>query len=228
LTPQLEAGPTKECGLLDRRKLAVPRSPIPAYLRRMKLDPAVLENAFVRLEPMAEAHREGLRAACNADQRIWTDLYPFSWANEHFEPTWAKLMVDQAKGNTQPYAVLVGGEVAGITTFYAIEPANSAVAVGGTYYRPEARGGAVNPAAKRLMMGHAFGAGARRVVYHVDALNARSRAAVTKLGAVQEGIMRQDRLTWTGRVRDTVVFSVLADEWPAVRARLDVRLAVFA
>ena len=78
------------------------------------------------------------------------------------------------------------------------------------------------------MMGHAFDAGARRVVYHVDALNLRSRAAVTKLGAVQEGIMRQDRVTWTGRLRDTVVFSILADEWPAVRDRLDARLDAFA
>ncbi|MBI1199655.1 MAG: GNAT family N-acetyltransferase [Phenylobacterium sp.] len=194
----------------------------------MKLEPKVLENAFVRLEPMAEAHREGLRAACNADQAVWTELYPFSWANEHFEPTWARLMGDQAAGTTQPYAVIAGGEVVGITTFYAIEPANAAVAVGGTYYRPDVRGGPVNPGAKRLMMGYAFEAGARRVVYHVDALNGRSRAAVLKLGAIQEGIMRQDRMTWTGRVRDTVVFSILADEWPAVRDRLDARLGAFA
>jgi RimJ/RimL family protein N-acetyltransferase len=86
----------------------------------------------------------------------------------------------------------------------------------------------VNPSAKRLMMGHAFESGARRVVYRVDAINARSRAAVLKLGAVQEGILRQDRVTFTGRVRDTVIFSVLADEWPAVRDRLDARLTAFA
>ncbi|HET6972082.1 MAG TPA: GNAT family protein, partial [Phenylobacterium sp.] len=61
-----------------------------------------------------------------------------------------------------------------------------------------------------------------------DALNSRSRAAVLKLGATQEGILRQDRITWTGRVRDTVVFSILKDEWPAVRAGLDARLAAFA
>jgi RimJ/RimL family protein N-acetyltransferase len=78
------------------------------------------------------------------------------------------------------------------------------------------------------MMGHAFDSGARRVVYRVDAINARSRAAVLKLGAVQEGILRQDRVTWTGRIRDTVIFSILADEWPSVRDRLDTRLAAFA
>jgi RimJ/RimL family protein N-acetyltransferase len=85
----------------------------------------------------------------------------------------------------------------------------------------------VNPAAKRLMLGHAFESGCRRLVFRVDAINARSRAAVLKLGAVQDGILRQDRVTWTGRIRDTVIFSVLADEWPDVRDRLDERLGAF-
>ena len=194
----------------------------------MKIEPQVLENAFVRLEPIGEPHREGLRAACNADQDVWTRLYPYSWAGEHFDPTWAKLLDDHARGGTQGYAVMAGGEVVGLTTFYGVDPANAVLEVGGTYYRPDARGGAVNPAAKRLMMGHAFDSGARRVVYRVDASNARSRAAVLKLGAVQEGILRQDRVTWTGRIRDTAIFSILADEWPAVRQRLDERLAAFA
>ncbi|WP_337185778.1 GNAT family protein [Phenylobacterium sp.] len=193
----------------------------------MKLNSAPLENAHVRLEPMVETHREGLEAAVNADTTIWTELYPFSWAGEHFAPSWDKLMADAAAGHTQPYAVIVGGDVAGITTFYAIDPANAVAEVGGTYYRPDRRGGPVNPSAKRLMMGHAFAAGARRVVYRVDALNARSRAAVLKLGAVQEGILRQDRQTWTGRIRDTVIFSILEPEWPAVRDRLDARIAAF-
>jgi N-acetyltransferase len=191
----------------------------------MQLEPKILENRFLRLEPMSEAHREDLCGACNADQAIWAELYPYSWAGEHFDATWAKLLRDQAAGNTQGYAVLAGVALVGLTTFYAIDAANSVVEIGGTYYRPDQRGGAVNPAAKRLMMGHAFDSGARRVVYRVDALNARSRAAVLKLGAVQEAILRQDRVTWTGRIRDTVIFSILADEWPDVRDRLDARLA---
>ena len=193
----------------------------------MDLKPQILENHFVRLEPMTEAHKDGLRAACNADQAIWTELYPFSWANEHFEPTWTKLLGDQLAGNTQAYGVIADSAVVGITTFYAIDAPNSVVEIGGTYYQPDARAGAVNPAAKRLMMGHAFDSGARRVVYRVDASNARSRAAVTKLGAIQEALLRQDRLTWTGRIRDTVLFSILADEWPDIRDRLDARLDVF-
>lgn len=174
---------------------------------------------------MAERHRDGLRAAVNADQQIWTDLYPFSWANEYFEPTWAKLMGDQLAGNTIAYAVVSAGEVVGLTTFYGIDGPNGVVEVGGTYYQPSVRGSAVNPASKHLMMTEAFASGARRVVYRVDALNARSRAAVTKLGAVQEAILRQDRLTWTGRIRDTVIFSILSNEWPGVRDRLEARLA---
>ncbi|HEX3700614.1 MAG TPA: GNAT family protein [Phenylobacterium sp.] len=194
----------------------------------MDLQPAILENRFVRLEPMAERHRDALRAACEADPDVWPALYPFSWAFEHFEPTWAKLAADIAAGTTIAFAVMVDGRCGGISCFSSIEAANGSVEIGGTYYRPELRGGATNPAAKRLMLSHAFEAGARRVQFKVDAINARSRAAVLKLGAVQEGVLRQDRVCWTGRVRDTVIFSILSEEWPEVRERLDARLASFA
>ncbi|CAN7484715.1 GNAT family protein [Phenylobacterium sp. LjRoot219] len=194
----------------------------------MQLQPATLENAVVRLEPLSEAHREPLRAACAADAEIWTALYPYSLAGEHFAPRFREILADAARGPTLPFAVVVGGEVVGMTSFLAIDPINASVEIGATYYRPDVRGGAVNPAAKRLLLAHAFAAGARRVQLKVDALNARSRAAVLKLGAVQEGILRQDRVTWTGRVRDTVHFSILAGEWPAVRDRLDARLAAQA
>ena len=85
----------------------------------------------------------------------------------------------------------------------------------------------MNPECKRLLLAHAFEAGAMRVWFKIDAINARSRAAVLKLGATQEGILRRDCITWTGRVRDTVFFSILDDEWPAARERLDARLAAF-
>lgn len=191
----------------------------------MKLKAAILENAFVRLEPLGEAHREPLRAACAADAEIWAALYPYSLAGEHFDPRFRELLTEAARGATIPFAVIAGGQVVGMTSLLAIDPINATVEIGATYYRPEHRGGAANPAAKRLLLAHAFAAGARRVQLKVDALNARSRAAVLKLGAVQEGVLRQDRVTWTGRVRDTVYFSVLAAEWPAVRDGLDARLA---
>lgn len=193
----------------------------------MRLNSCALENDFVRLEPLAEAHRESLREACAADPEIWR-IYPFSMTGEHFDPQVLRMQAAAEQGTGLSFAVVAHGEVVGMTSFLYIDPVNASLDVGATYYRPDARGGAVNPAAKRLMLGHAFEAGARRVQFKVDTLNARSRAAVLKLGAVQEGILRQDRLTWTGRVRDTVHFSILASEWPDVRAKLDARLAALS
>lgn len=192
----------------------------------MQLDPKVLENRHVRLEPMTEAHREDLRAACAADPATWNDLYPFSMLGEAFDVAWGRMFVKSGP-EWIGFAVMADGRCRGMTSYLAIDPANSGLEIGGTYYGPELRGGAVNPAAKRLLMAHAFDSGARRVQFKVDAINARSRAAVLKLGAVEEGLLRQDRITWTGRIRSSVVFSVLADEWPAVRERLDARLASF-
>lgn len=195
----------------------------------MNLTTKILENAHLRLEPLDDRHREDLRAACAADPDIWAELYPYSMLGPHFDIAWdRRFRTERDKGTGMQFAVVLDARCVGITCFGAISPENSSANLGGTYYRPDVRGGLVNPAAKRLMLGHAFDCGARRVELTVDALNLRSRAAVRKLGATQEGILRQDRVTWTGRVRDTVVFSVLKDEWPAVRDRLDARLAEFA
>ena len=192
----------------------------------MNLTLKILENPWVRLEPLGAEHKEALRAACTADPDTWNRLYPYSMLGEAFDRRWEDYLVkSQADGSWMQYAVMVGGRCMGMTCHIGTDAANASVEVGGTYYHPQVRGGAVNPAAKALMMGHAFDAGARRVVYRVDAINARSRAAVLKLGAVQEGLLRQDRVTWTGRIRDTVIFSVLAEEWPGVRDRLDARLS---
>lgn len=192
----------------------------------MQLDAQVLENRHVRLEPMVEAHREDLRAACDADPATWTDLYPYSMAGEHFDKSWARMYADPP-ADRMNYAVVIGGRCLGVSSYLTVDPANRSLEIGGTYYHPDIRGGPANPSAKRLLMAHAFESGARRVQFKVDAINARSRAAVLKLGAVQEGILRRDRVTWTGRIRDTVVFSVLAEEWPGVRDGLDARLAGF-
>lgn len=193
----------------------------------MRLTLTTLADEFVRLEPLADAHREALRAACAADPQIW-DIYPFSMLGGHFESRWRTMVSEAEAGVALPFAVVTrGGDVAGMTSILNIDHANAAVDIGATYYRPDARGGAVNPAAKRLLLSHAFEAGARRVQFKVDAVNQRSRAAVLKLGAVQEGVLRQDRVTWTGRVRDTVHFSILASEWPRVLDGLNERLSAF-
>lgn len=193
----------------------------------MQLEPVTLENRWVRLEPMGEAHKADFHEACDADPETFERLYPYAMHAEHFEPGWRRFY-EAAGSDRIGFAVVVGGRCVGASSFLRIDPANSTVEIGGTYYHPDFRGGATNPASKRLLMGEAFEKGARRVQYRVDAINARSRAAVLKLGAVEEGTMRDDWLTWTGRVRSTVVFSVLAREWPAVRERLDQRLAALA
>ena len=192
----------------------------------MQLEHKALENAFLRLEPLAERHRGDLQHACWADPDIWPRLYSISMLPEQFDAMFAMMLAGEFAGPSQTYAVVHEGRCVGMTSFLLIDTKNRTVEVGGTYYAPHVRGGVVNPAAKRLMLGHAFEAGMNRVQLCVDALNARSRAACLKLGAVQEGILRSHKIVWTGRVRDTVVFSVLKDEWPSVREGLEARLAV--
>lgn len=189
----------------------------------MKLERHVLEGRFVRLEPLARHHYAELKRACEADTEIWS-LYPFSMAGEHFD-IWAEATAKRvARGEAMAYAVLRDGHVVGLTTYSTIDLPSRRVEIGNTYYHPDMRGGVVNPEAKLLMLSQAFDAGGHCVQFRVDAMNARSRAAVSKLGAKQDGILRADRITWTGRTRDTVVFSILSAEWPRVKARLEERL----
>jgi RimJ/RimL family protein N-acetyltransferase len=118
--------------------------------------------------------------------------------------------------------------VVGTTSLYEIKPEHRRCEVGSTFYRPDARGGAVNPACKRLLLDYAFSNGAVRVEIITDAQNAASAAAIRKLGARDEGVLRKHKITWTGRVRDTAQFAVLDEGWPEVRRRLDERLATLA
>jgi len=193
--------------------------------RMMIIESRPLEGRFVRLEPLAEGHRQALRAACDADRDIW-ELYPYSMAGAGFEPFWARSMRRIEAGEAVIFAVLNDGVLVGVSGF-GPDKVNATTEIGGTYLHPDVRGGPVNPESKRLMLEHAFESGARRVQFKVDAANLRSAAAMRKLGAVQDGVLRQDQITWTGRVRDTIIFSILADEWPAVRDGLDTRLAGF-
>jgi RimJ/RimL family protein N-acetyltransferase len=195
----------------------------------LELPHRTLSNAFVTLEPLSEAHREPLRAACAADPDIWEAQYSLSLLGQHFDRFWTeKRPADAASGAWRHFAVMIGDRCVGLTAFLKIDRANAGRAIGLTYYAPEARGGPVNPSAKRLLLGEAFEAGFGRVQFHVDETNARSRAAVLKLGATFEGVQRWDRIVWTGRRRSTAIYSIIATEWPAVRAALDQRLAAFS
>ena len=110
-----------------------------------------------------------------------------------------------------------------MSTYYTELLSQGGVSIGTSFLHPSVRGGPANPEMKLLMLDHAFDCGAERAQFKVDTRNRRSQAAVAKLGAVREGVLRRD--TWTGYIRDTVVFSILDHEWPELKARLQQRVA---
>jgi RimJ/RimL family protein N-acetyltransferase len=170
-----------------------------------------LADGDLRLVPLAESHRDALRAATAADTEIW-DIYPYSMLGEHFDPAFDQML----DGARQVYAVFAGEKLVGCTSWYAHDPANKAVAIGGTFIAPAVRGGPFNIRLKRLMINHARACGIVRIVFDVDTRNKRSQAAIMKLGAKLEGVLRKNRITWTGHVRDTAVFSLLPGEESAL------------
>lgn len=189
----------------------------------MDLRPRTLAGAHVRLEPVTPAHHDEMRAALDGDPENWAIQLMCARA-EHWPGYWEAMLGSPGR---IAYAVrdLTFGGLAGTSSFLHIGPRHATCEIGSTWLRPEFRGGVVNPEAKLLMLGEAFASGAERVGFRVDARNARSQAAVAKLGAVREGVARGDLVTWTGHRRDTAMFSVLAGEWPGVRAGLEERLA---
>lgn len=195
----------------------------------MKLSPVVLENRFVRLEPFSAGLEGEMRAALDCDPEAWNGMVSAAYG-EHFDGWWAAALKAMASGSRIAFAVrrLSDRTVVGTTSLYEIKPEHRRCELGSTFYRPDARGGPVNPACKRLLLGHAFEAGAVRVEIITDALNAASGSAIRKLGARFEGVLRKHKITWTGRMRDTAQFAVLDEDWPEVRRGLEARLAALA
>ncbi len=177
---------------------------------------APLSDGSLKLAPLTEAHRTGLGAACAEDLEIWA-IYPFSYAPEHFDNAF-DLMLAGTKGR-QAYAIFEGDEIVGMTSWLEHGAAGYSIEIGGSYIVPRLRGTGFNTRLKKLMLDHAFACGLNRVAFKVDNVNKRSQAAVLKLGCTQEGIFRAERIPWTGRVRDTVLFSILAEEWAERQSR---------
>jgi N-acetyltransferase len=121
-----------------------------------------------------------------------------------------------------------GGKIVGQSCYLTIRPRDAGVEIGGTWYVREAQGTAINPAAKLALLDNAFAQGAERVEFKTDALNAQSRAALTKLGATFEGIHRRHMKRPDGTWRDSAYFSIVREDWPDVRARIEERLAAFS
>lgn len=193
----------------------------------MSLSMPLFENAHVRLRPFipdtdgAELHE--LANSAPDIFRLWSFRGPGDWVG-----SWIKSIRERTLGGSM-FAFAVtrpqDGAFLGITSYLDPNETNKSVEIGMTCYAPEAQGTAVNPSCKRLLLGHAFDAwGARRVQFQVDERNARSRAGVLKLGAEQEGVLRNHRTLPDGFVRNTVFFSIIDSEWSDVRTRLDVRL----
>ena len=163
-----------------------------------------------RAELFTEDHREALKSACAEEVEVWK-IYSTPFDPEHFDASIDKL----AKAPMNRTLVLFeGDEIAGMSSFLGIDEPRQTLEIGGTYYRPHLRGSGFNRRVKDMMLKRAFDCGIRRVEFRVDVRNARSRAAMKKLGAVREGVLRADRITWNGHVRDTALFSILKDEWP--------------
>ncbi len=134
------------------------------------------------------------------------------------------MMADTARRITLAAFDQTSGRMAGTSSFLDIDPHHRTLEVGATWFRTEYRGTAINAETKLLMLGQAFDAGALRIQFSVSAANERSQAAVLKLGAKREGVLRRHRVTWTGAHRDTVLFSIIAEEWHEVREKLKNRL----
>lgn len=194
----------------------------------MELAAATLENTWVRLEPFEERHREGLTAAALADVEIFQYM-PFDIIEKGYGAWFDWLRAEQTAGRWAPFAVVAKThspeEIVGQSCYLAFRPEHAGVEIGGTWYRREAQGTAINPAAKLALMSHAFACGAERVEFKTDALNTQSRNAMLKLGLAFEGVMRKQMRRPNGTWRDNAWFSVIREDWPALKARIEARLA---
>ena len=189
----------------------------------LALDPVMLEGARVRLEPLQRAHLAEL-SEVGLDPEIWRwNPRPPPASVEDMAAYVEGALRQQAAGMALPFATrdLASGRVVGSTRFHRHDLEQPRLEIGYTWIAPPWQRTAVNTEAKYLMLRHAFEVlGCVRVELKTDALNARSRAAIARIGAKEEGILRAHMRTSNGRLRDSVYFSVIASEWPEVKLRL--------
>ena len=189
--------------------------------------PTVLEGHGVRLEPLAREHHDGLVAAAS-DGDLWK-----LWFTSVPEPGQAYAYISAAlagqdAGHTLPWSVIdiASGAIVGSTRFHDIVPAVDRVEIGYTWYARRCQKTHVNTACKLLLLGHAFDdLGCSVVGFRTDNFNFASQQAIAALGARKDGVIRHHQARRDGTVRDTVMFSILAVEWPDVKRHLELRLA---
>lgn len=191
----------------------------------LELKVAPLRGKRIDLEPYSEEVKFDLQKALDCDAEGW-DLFAASAQGEHFGSWWTRTTEAMRLGTGIPYVVRDKSDssIVGTTSFVNIKPERQTLEIGSTFLIPRVRSGYVNPESKLLLLDYAFASGARRVELLTDVRNVRSQAAIAKLGAVREGVLRRDRVTWTGHVRDTALYSITDLDWSTVRVRLHERL----
>lgn len=193
----------------------------------MEIKPIVLAGQFVRLEPLSFDHLGGL-CAVGLDPELWRWTTNVVLSADQMRDYVATALREQQEGRALPFATIdVATEtIVGSTRFGNIDCANRRVEIGWTWVARRWQHTAVNTEAKYLMLRHAFeDLHCLRVELKTDALNEKSRAAILRLGAQEEGTLRNHMLTYSGRRRHTVYFSIIEEEWPSVKKRLEDRLA---
>ncbi len=190
------------------------------------MSPITLEGTHVRLEPLSESHHDAL-CEVGLDPDLWKLIPTQILDRDQMMRVIRAQLAEQDKGLSLPFATVdrASQKVVGSTRFMNIDLANKRLEIGSTWIAKPWQRTAINTEAKFLMMRHAFETvGCNRVEWKTDSLNTQSRNAILRLGARQEGIFRQHMVTWSGRLRDTVYFSVIAPEWPEVKAGLAAKL----
>ncbi len=186
----------------------------------------VLENAWVRLEPLSPSHAGQLADAVSVGD-LWKTWYTTIPTPEGMAADIDRRLALQATDRMAPWAVVsnTSGRAVGMTTYMNIDSPNRRVEIGSTWLSREAQGTGINPAAKLALLTRAFeDLDCIAVEFRTHWHNAQSRAAIAKLGAKQDGVLRDHQVMSDGSLRDTVVFSIIASEWPAVRRGLHARL----
>ena len=192
----------------------------------MVIAPVVLEGRYARLEPLTLEHTGGL-AEVGLDDDLWKWIPTPVQTPEEMAAYVQTALNEQANGSALPFALIekATGRTVGCTRYANIERTHHRLEIGWTWVARQWQRTAINTEAKYLLLRHAFeGLGCMRVELKTDSLNARSRAAILRIGAREEGTFRNHMITATGRIRHTVYFSVIDSEWPDVKASLEARL----
>jgi RimJ/RimL family protein N-acetyltransferase len=189
----------------------------------MQIAPLTLDGHHIRLAPMSESHLEGLCLA-GLHESVWKLAVDRMQTRQDMANYMAAALADQGSGNAIPFVTIdrASNRVIGSTRFGNIERTHRRVEIGWTWLTPLWQRTAANTEAKYLMLRHAFETwGCLRVELKTDVLNQKSRQAMLRIGAREEGILRSHMVVWDGRRRDSIFFSILDHEWPAVKARLE-------